>query len=234
MFFRSHPKKQKKMSILENLRQIRETLPANVRMTAVSKFHPESALLEAYNAGQRIFGENHVQELIPKYNHLPKDIEWHFIGHLQANKVKYIAPFIHTIQSVDSLRLSEEINRQAGQHNRKINVFLQIHIAQETHKFGFHFEEVERLLADRFFEALEHIRITGLMGMATFTADDRQIRREFGNLHDFFRKIQNSYFTGDKSFCELSTGMSDDYLIAVEEGSTMVRIGSKIFGTRRI
>jgi pyridoxal phosphate enzyme (YggS family) len=220
------------MSVVENLRQIRAALPANVRLTAVSKFHPESVLLEAYGAGQRIFGENHVQELVPKYEHLPKDIEWHFIGHLQANKVKYIAPFIHTIQSVDSLRLSEEINRQAGKYNRKINVFLQIHIARETHKFGFFYEEVEKLLAERAFDALENIRVTGLMGMATFTGNEQQIRREFGNLHTFFLKIKNLYFIDDKFFNELSVGMSDDYLIAIEEGSTMVRIGSKIFGER--
>lgn len=220
------------MSIIENLRRIRETLPENVRLTAVSKFHPESVLREAYSAGQRIFGENHVQELVPKYEHLPKDIEWHFIGHLQANKVKYIAPFVHTVQSVDSLRLAEEINRQAGKHNRKINVFLQIHIARETHKFGFLFEEVEQLLAERAFDAFENIRITGLMGLATFTGDERQIRREFSNLHTFFLKIKNSYFAGDKFFSELSIGMSDDYLIAIEEGSTMVRIGGKLFGER--
>lgn len=220
------------MSIVENLRQIRATLPGNVRLTAVSKFHPESVLREAYHAGQRIFGENHVQELVPKYEHLPKDIEWHFIGHLQANKVKYIAPFVHTVQSVDSLRLSEEINRQAGKHNRKINVFLQIHIAQETHKFGFLFEEVEQLLAERAFDALENIRITGLMGLATFTGDKLQIRREFSSLHAFFLKMKNIYFAGDKFFNELSIGMSDDYLIAIEEGSTMVRIGGKLFGER--
>lgn len=220
------------MSVVENLRQIWATFPVNVRLTAVSKFHPESLLLEAYGAGQRIFGENHVQELVPKYEHLPKDIEWHFIGHLQANKVKYIAPFIHTVQSVDSLRLSEEINRQAGKYNRKINVFLQIHIAQETHKFGFLYEEVEELLAKRTFDALENIRITGLMGMATFTGDEQQIRREFSSLHAFFLKLKDIYFAGDEFFRELSIGMSDDYLIAIEEGSTMVRIGSKIFGER--
>jgi pyridoxal phosphate enzyme (YggS family) len=220
------------MSVSDNLRRIRETLPGNVRLTAVSKFHPESVLMEAYDAGQRIFGENHVQELVPKYEHLPKDIKWHFIGHLQANKVKYIAPFIHTIQSVDSLRLSEEINKQAGKYNRKINVFLQIHIAQETHKFGFLFEEVEKLLAEKVFDALENIRVAGLMSMATFTGDKEQIRREFNKLNVFFLKIRDAYFTGDKFFSELSIGMSDDYLIAIEEGSTMVRIGGRIFGER--
>ncbi|GHT63450.1 YggS family pyridoxal phosphate enzyme [Bacteroidia bacterium] len=220
------------MSITENLRQIKETLPENVRLTAVSKFHPESVLWEAYDAGQRIFGENHVQELVPKYEHLPKDIEWHFIGHLQANKVKYIAPFIHTIQSADSLRLLAEINRQAGNHGRKINVLLQIHIAQEAHKFGFLYKEIEKLLEEKAFDALENVQITGLMGMATLTGDAQQIRREFNGLHTFFTKIQHLYFTGNKFFSELSMGMSDDYLIAIEEGSTMVRIGGSIFGQR--
>jgi pyridoxal phosphate enzyme (YggS family) len=220
------------MGVVENLRQIRETLPDNVRLTAVSKFHPESVLLEAYHAGQRIFGENRVQELLPKYEHLPKDIEWHFIGHLQANKVKFIAPFIHTIQSTDSLRLLEEINRQAGWHNRIINVLLQIHIAQEAHKFGFLYDEIERLLNEKVFETFENIRITGLMGLATFTGDERQIRREFNTLHTFFLHIKNGCFAGKESFGELSIGMSEDYPIAVEEGSTMVRIGSRIFGER--
>ncbi|MDR0733058.1 MAG: YggS family pyridoxal phosphate-dependent enzyme [Dysgonamonadaceae bacterium] len=217
------------MSVVENFRQIRDALPGNVRLTVVSKFQPESVLLEVYRAGQRIFGENRVQELLPKYEHLPKDIEWHFIGHLQANKVRYIAPFVHTIQSVDSLRLLEEINKQAGKHNRKINVLLQIHIAQETHKFGFLYEEVKKLLAERAFKDFENIRIAGLMGMATLTGEERQIRREFGNLHAFFREIKNDYFSDDRFFIELSIGMSNDYRIAIEEGGTMVRIGGKIF-----
>jgi len=220
------------MDIAENLQQIKETLPENVRLTAVSKFHPESVLLEAYNAGQRIFGENHVQELVPKYEHLPKDIEWHFIGHLQANKVKYIAPFIHTIQSADSLRLLEEINRQALKNNRIINVLLEIHIAQEVHKFGFFYEEVENLLQKKAFDALKNIQITGLMGMATFTNDEQQIRHEFNGLNAFFKKIKNIYLAGNHFFNQLSMGMSDDYLIAIEEGSTIVRIGSHIFGQR--
>ena len=220
------------MSVAENLRQIKETLPKNVHLTAVSKFHPESALIEAYDAGQRIFGENHVQELVPKYEHLPKDIEWHFIGHLQANKVKYIASFIHTIQSVDSLRLLEEIDRQARKHNRIINVLFQIHIARETQKFGFLYEEIENLLQEKTFDALKNIRIAGLMGMATFTDDEQQIRREFRGLNTFFKKIKNIYFPDNHFFNQLSMGMSDDYPIAIEEGSVMVRIGSRIFGQR--
>ena len=220
------------MNIAENLRKIKETLPENVYLTAVSKFHPESVLLEAYDAGQRIFGENHAQELVPKYEHLPKDIEWHFIGHLQANKVKYIAPFIHTIQSVDSLRLLEEIDRQAKKRNRVIRVLLQIHIAQEKHKFGFLYEEVENLLQKKAFDTLNNIQITGLMGMATFTDDEKQIRIEFRGLNTFFTKVKKIYYAGNPFFKHLSMGMSDDYLIAIEEGSTMVRIGSLIFGQR--
>jgi pyridoxal phosphate enzyme (YggS family) len=220
------------MNITENLRQIKETLPGNVRLTVVSKFHPESVLREVYDAGQRIFGENHVQELLPKYEHLPKDIEWHFIGHLQVNKVKYIAPFIHTIQSVDSLRLLEEIDRQAQKYNREINTLLQIHIAQETHKFGFLYEEVEQLLKKKAFDAFKNIRVTGLMGLATFTDNVQQVRREFNGLNAFFTKIKPIYFVGAHFFNELSIGMSDDYLIAIEEGSTMVRIGSRILGQR--
>jgi len=220
------------MNVAENLRKIKETLPENVQLTAVSKFHPESVLMEAYDVGQRIFGENRVQELVPKYEHLPKDIEWHFIGHLQANKVKYIASFIHTIQSVDSLRLLEEIDRQARKHNRIINVLFQIHIARETQKFGFLYEEIENLLQEKTFDALKNIRIAGLMGMATFTDDEQQIRREFRGLNTFFKKIKNIYFPDNHFFNQLSMGMSDDYPIAIEEGSVMVRIGSRIFGQR--
>jgi pyridoxal phosphate enzyme (YggS family) len=220
------------MNVAENLRQIKETLPGNVRLVAVSKFHPESVLLEAYNANQRIFGENHVQELVLKHKYLPKDIEWHFIGHLQVNKVKYIVPFIHTIQSADSLRLLGEINRQAQKYNRKINVLLQIHIAQEIHKFGFLYEEVEKLLEEKAFDVFKNIRITGFMGLTTFTDDEQQIRCEFKKLNIFFKKTKNIYFPDDNFFNELSIGMSEDYLIAIEEGSTMVRVGSRIFGQR--
>ena len=220
------------MNIAENLRKIKETLPENVCLTAVSKFHPEPVLLEAYDAGQRVFGENRVQELVPKYEHLPKDIEWHFIGHLQANKVKYIASFIHTIQSADSLRLLEEINRQAQKYNRIINVLLQIHIAREAQKSGFSYEEIENLLQEKAFDTMKNIQITGLMGMATFTNDEQQIRREFNGLSAFFKKIKAVYFADNQFFYQISMGMSDDYLIAIEEGSTMIRIGSLIFGQR--
>jgi len=220
------------MSIAENLRNIKETLPENVCLTAVSKFHSESAVMEAYDAGQRIFGENHAQELVPKYEHLPKDIEWHFIGHLQTNKVKYIAPFISMIQSVDSLQLLGEINRQGQRYNRTIPVLLQIHIAQEEHKFGFLYEEIENLFQEEAIDTLKNIQIAGLMGMATLTDDERQICREFDGLYAFFTKVKNTYFANNIFFNQLSMGMSDDYLIAIEEGSTMVRIGSRIFGQR--
>ena len=217
------------MVVAERLHRIQRELPENVRLLAVSKFQPESVLMEAYRAGQRIFGENRVQELVPKYARLPKDIEWHFIGHLQANKVKYIAPFIHTIQSIDCLKLLAEVDKEACKHNRKINVLLQIHIALEEHKFGFSFDETENLLRNHAFRSFTNTAISGLMGMATFTDDKIQIRNEFKRLHNFFRKLKTGYFANNESFRELSIGMSDDYPIAVEEGSTMVRIGSKLF-----
>jgi pyridoxal phosphate enzyme (YggS family) len=189
--------------------------------------------MEAYRAGQRVFGENRVQELLPKYEHLPKDIEWHFIGHLQANKVKYIVPFIHTIQSIDSLSLAETVNKEASKYERKIRILLQIHIAQEEQKFGFSYNEIEDLVKTNAFDSLTNLDISGLMAMATLTDDQAQIRNEFHRLHDFFRYLKTGYFAGKDSFKVLSVGMSDDYPIAVEEGSTMVRIGSKLFGQRK-
>ena len=219
-------------NIAGNILRLKSELPKNVRLLAVSKLHPESVILEAYHAGQRIFGENRVQELLPKYEHLPKDIEWHFIGHLQANKVKYIAPIIGTIQSIDSLKLAETVNKEAGKCNRKIPVLLQIHIAREEHKFGFSYEEAEELFENGIFHSMKNIEISGLMGMATLTDNHTQIRNEFNLLNSFFQKIKTNYFAGDDSFNELSIGMSDDYLIAVEEGSTIIRLGSKLFGQR--
>jgi pyridoxal phosphate enzyme (YggS family) len=220
------------MGIEERLHRLKSELPENVRVLAVSKFQPESLIMEAYRAGQRIFGENRVQELLPKYEHLPKDIEWHLIGHLQSNKVKYIAPFIHTIQSIDSLKLAETVNLEAGKCKRKIRVLLQIHIAREEQKFGFSYAELEDLLENDALRSMKNLDISGLMGMATFTDDNTQIRSEFNQLHRFFHQIKNDYFAGNSSFNELSIGMSDDYPVAVEEGSTMVRIGSKLFGPR--
>ena len=220
------------MDIAERLYQLKNELPENVCLLAVSKFHSESLIMEAYRAGQRFFGENHVQELIPKFEHLPKDIEWHFIGHLQTNKVKFIAPFIHTIQSVDRMELAETVNKEAGKFNRKIRVMLQIHIAQEEQKFGFSYDEAIDLLRNGAFFSLENLDISGLMAMATLTDDHTQIRSEFHQLHSFFQQIKNDYFADNNSFRELSIGMSDDYPIAVEEGSTMIRVGSKLFGHR--
>ena len=220
------------MDIAERFYQLKNELPENVRLLAVSKLHPESVIMEAYRAGQRIFGENRVQELLPKYEHLPKDIEWHFIGHLQANKVKYIAPFIHTIQSIDSLKLAETVNKEADKCKRKIRILLQIHISQEEHKFGFSFGEAEDLLKNGTFCSMTNLEISGLMGMATLTDNHTQIRNEFHRLHCFFHRIKNDYFASNDSFNELSIGMSDDYPIAVEEGSTLIRIGSKLYGLR--
>jgi len=220
------------MDIAERLCRLKSELPNNVRILAVSKLHSESVIMEAYHAGQRIFGENRVQELIPKYEHLPKDIEWHFIGHLQANKVKYIVPFIHTIQSIDSLKLAETVNKEAAKNNRKIRVFLQIHIAQEEHKYGFSYEEAEDLFKNGMLNTMSNLEVSGFMGMATLTDDNVQIRNEFSRLNIFFQHIKSVYFPGGNSFKELSIGMSDDYLIAVEEGSTMIRLGSKLFGPR--
>ena len=220
------------MDLAERLNRLRSELPENVRLLAVSKFHPESVIMEAYEAGQRIFGENRVQELLLKYEHLPKDIEWHFIGHLQANKVKYIVPFIYTIQSIDSLKLAEKVNSEAGKCRRKIRTLIQIHIAQEEQKFGFSYGEAEDLLKKGAFSSMEYLDISGFMGMATFTDDQTQIRDEFHRLHCFFQQIKSDCFAANDSFCELSIGMSDDYPVAVEEGSTIVRIGSKLFGNR--
>ena len=220
------------MDVAERLYQLKSELPENVRLLAVSKFHSESMIMEAYRAGQRIFGENRVQELLPKFEHLPKDIEWHFIGHLQTNKVKLIVPFIHTVQSIDNLKLAEAVNREAGKCKRKIRVLLQIHIAEEEQKFGFSYGEADDLLKNGALLSLENLNISGLMAMATLTDNRTQIRSEFHQLHDFFQQIRSDYFADNKSFNELSIGMSGDYPIAVEEGSTMIRIGSKLFGHR--
>ncbi|MDR2086798.1 MAG: YggS family pyridoxal phosphate-dependent enzyme [Dysgonamonadaceae bacterium] len=220
------------MSISARLNRLKNELPENIRLVAVSKFHPETAIQEAYDSGQRIFGESRVQELLPKYEHLPKDVEWHFIGHLQLNKVKQIAPFIDTIHSIDSVKLLSEVNKEAAKFNRQINVLLQIHIAQEEHKFGFSFDEVEELLKTGVFATFPYLHLSGLMGMATFTDEKEQIRQEFHGLNVFFQQMKAAYFPSGASFHELSMGMTDDYPIALEEGATIVRIGSKIFGPR--
>ena len=220
------------MNIASRLNELRNGLPEGVRIVAVSKFHDVSTIWDAYNAGQRLFGESRVQELLPKYESLPKDIQWHFVGHLQVNKVKYIASFIATIQSADSLKLLEELNRQAQKNNRCIRVLLQIHIALEEQKYGFSFDEVEELLNADLQKRLSYLRFSGLMGMATFTDDMEEIRREFAGLSAFFAKLKMRYFAGDNDFKELSMGMSDDYPLAIEAGSTLIRIGTKLFGDR--
>lgn len=219
--------------ITESLQQLQEELPDHVTLIAVSKTHPVPSLEKAYVAGQRDFGENKVQELQTKHPQMPEDVRWHMIGHLQRNKVKFIAPFIYLIHSVDSLRLLQEIDKRAAQHNRKINCLLQVHIAEEDTKFGFSGKELEALFAGEALKKLEHVQIQGLMGMATFTEDEAQVRREFASLSALFQKLKAKENLPDNVDLQtLSMGMSGDYALAIEEGSTMVRVGSKIFGAR--
>lgn len=220
------------MSITDNLKQVLATLPAGVRLVAVSKFHPNEAIEEAYTAGQRIFGESKVQEMTGKYESLPKDIEWHFIGHLQTNKIKYMAPFVSMIHGIDSYKLLTEVNKQAAKAERIIDCLLQLHIAQEETKFGFSFEECRKMLAAGEWKTLANVRICGLMGMATNTDAEKQIEQEFHSLHIFFNEVKKDFFADQLHFCELSMGMSDDYPLAVAQGSTLVRVGSRIFGER--
>jgi len=218
--------------IEHNLNEIRQEIGDKVRLVAVSKNHPAVAILEAYQAGQRVFGENRVQEILAKQPLLPADIQWHMIGHLQTNKVRFIAPFISMIQSVDSMKLLSAISEQALKNSRVIDCLLQVFIASEETKFGFDVNELTDLLRTIHQDPLKGIRIRGLMGMATFTDDTSQIRKEFRELKSMFDKIRNEYFREESVFNELSIGMSGDYLIAIEEGSTIVRIGTKIFGSR--
>lgn len=219
------------MSISENIKFFKQALPANVSLVAVSKFHPVEDLKEAYEAGQRIFGESRAQELLQKRKALPKDIEWHFIGQLQSNKVKEIAPFIHTIHSIDSLKLIEEVEKQAAKYDRIIRILLEIHVAQEETKAGFTVGECRDLLLSFSLENYPHVQIGGLMTMATNTDDTDQIRKEFRQLKSLFDDFKKTYLT-DPGFDTLSMGMSADYEIAISEGSNMVRIGSTIFGIR--
>jgi len=219
------------MSIQQNLLQIKSSLPEHVTLVAVSKTKPVSDLMAAYDAGQRIFGENKIQEMVDKWEQMPKDIEWHMIGHVQTNKVKYMAPFVSLIHGVDSLKLLEEINKQALKNNRIIDCLLQIYIAEEESKFGLDEEELSALLASPTFQEMKNIRVVGLMGMATFTDNQNQIKKEFMHLKSIF----DSFQTLKNVNCELNTismGMSGDYQLAIACGSTMVRIGSSIFGGR--
>lgn len=219
------------MSIKENLQKIKSTIPSDVTLIVVTKTHPVEKLMEVYNAGHKIFGENKVQEICDKYEQLPKDIEWHLIGHLQTNKVKYIVPFVTLIHSVDSLKLLQEINKQALKNNRIINCLLQIYIAEEETKFGLSFEEAGQLVFSEEFKLLNNIKITGMMGMASNTENENKIRTEFKSLKKFFNK-HSGLSTSNFHLQILSMGMSSDYKIAIEEGSTMVRIGSSVFGNR--
>jgi len=220
------------MSIAENIDLVKANLPAHVQLIAVSKTKPVSLLMEAYAHGQRAFGENKVQELAWKFEELPKDIEWHFIGHMQTNKVKYIASFVHLIHGVDSFKLLKTIDNEAKKVNRIIPCLLQFHIAEEETKFGFSIAEVTEMLQSDEFHQLKNIRISGVMGMATYTDNETQIHKEFTCLKSYFDRLKSGYFADQPEFKEISMGMSGDYLIAIEEGSTMVRIGSTIFGER--
>jgi len=210
----------------------KKSLPEHVQLVAVSKTKTESEILEVYRSGHRCFGENKVQELVPKYQALPKDIEWHMVGHLQSNKVKYIAPFVGLIHSVDSIKLLSAVNKEAQKHSRVIPCLLQIHIAQEESKYGMTEDEARNLLQSVEFAQFKNVVIKGLMGMATFTKDDEKIRREFRSLKEIFDRIKKDFFRDNAIFSEISMGMTDDFQIAIEEGSTLVRIGSGIFGVR--
>ncbi|MFV0391834.1 MAG: YggS family pyridoxal phosphate-dependent enzyme [Paludibacteraceae bacterium] len=220
------------MRIQSNIQELRKHIPAHVQLVCVSKFHPIESVMEAYNAGERAFGESRVQELIAKQPELPVDIRWHFIGHLQTNKIKSIIPFVSLIHGVDSLKVLTEINKQAEKAERIVSCLLQVHIADEETKFGFSAEELEALFSNSVTSRLKNVQIAGLMGMATYTDDENQIRKEFQFLHTLFTQIKKTHFPTDENFKELSMGMSQDYAIAIDEGSTMVRIGTSIFGER--
>lgn len=209
-----------------------DQIPSHVQLIAVSKTKPESEVMAAYQLGQRHFGENWAQELKTKHEHLPEDICWHFIGHLQTNKIKYIIPYVHLIHSIDSFRLLQEVNRLATMHQRIVGCLLQFHIATEETKFGFSMEECRQMLESQEFQNLQNIEIRGVMGMASLTDDIQQVHQEFRTLHEYFDALKQNYFSENKNFKEISMGMSHDYPIAIEEGSTMIRVGSAIFGER--
>ena len=217
---------------IEKYQEILREIPPTVKLIAVSKLHPASEVEAAYALGQRDFGENWAQEMREKHEILPKDIRWHFIGHLQTNKIKYIIPYVHLIHSIDSFKLLQEVDRQAAKHNRVVGCLLQFHVATEETKFGFSMDECEQMLKSPEFSSLKNIEVRGVMGMASFTDDAAQVRREFQTLHGFFTKLKEEYFAEDPYFTELSMGMTGDYRIAIEEGSTMIRVGSAIFGER--
>lgn len=218
--------------VADTIKAIKKDLPYGVNLVAVSKFHPKEAIEEAYNAGQRVFGESRMQEIDKKHTALPQDIEWHFIGHLQTNKVKSVVPYIHTIQSLDSWKLMSEIEKHASKINKRIRCLLEVHIAQEDAKYGFSMDECRIFLEKGLWRDCNYAYLGGVMGMATNTDDEKTIRKEFRDLKLFFEELKEKYFSNDESFREISMGMSDDYKVAIEEGSTMVRIGSTIFGNR--
>lgn len=220
------------MSIAQNIERITAQLPQGVKLVAVSKFHPIERLQEAYAAGQRIFGENRAQELAAKAPQMPSDVEWHFIGHLQKNKVRMIMPWASTIQSIDSTELLQLVNKEAARIDHNVNVLLQLHVAKEQTKSGFTVEEVLKAANEGAFSNLSNVTITGMMAMATFTSDMEQVASEFEQVHDTFVKLRDNYFAGDERFKEISMGMSNDWPIAVQHGATLVRIGTDIFGQR--
>lgn len=220
------------MSVTERLTAVRDTLPQGVELVAVSKYHPVDELMEAYRAGQRIFGENIVQELRLKQPQMPDDVQWHFLGHLQTNKVKYIAPFVSLIHSIDSLHLLSEVNRQALRCGRVIDCLLQLHVAQEETKFGFTFSECLQMLSEGEWRSMEGVRLCGVMCMASNTDDESRIRQDFRSVNDFFAQLKTDYFADAPHFSIRSYGMSHDYPLAIAEGSNMVRIGTGIFGPR--
>ena len=220
------------MTIAEQIKNITSSLPATTRLIAVSKTKPIENIQEAYDAGQRVFGENKALEMRDKHEALPKDIEWHFIGHLQTNKIKYIIPYVSLIHSIDRLNLLKEVNKEATKKDRRVDCLLQFHIAQEETKFGLSYDEAVQLLTSAEYKQMENIRIVGVMGMATFTDNNNQVSAEFATLRDIFDRLKKEYFSTEESFCELSMGMSDDYPLAIEQGSTLVRVGSAIFGKR--
>lgn len=222
------------MHIKDNLNKIKSQLPEHVSLVAVSKTKPNEDILEAYEAGQRIFGENKAQELITKQPQLPEDIQWHYIGHLQSNKVKYLAPFVSLVHSIDRKKILKELNKEGKKNDRIINGLLQFHIAEETSKFGLSLDESREILNNVGVNNYPHVNIVGVMGMATFTENEEQIRKEFRQLKSIFDILKSEYFSDCNAFKEISMGMSNDYQIAIEEGSTMLRIGSSVFGPRNI
>ena len=220
------------MDVQTNLKKVLSDIPPHVKLVAVSKTKPVGMIQAAYDAGQRDFGENKAQDMAAKFPQLPQDIQWHFIGHLQTNKVKYIAPFVSLIHAADSFKILKEINKQAIKNSRVIDCLLEFHIAKEESKFGLTIETVESILQSEEFEQLQNIRLCGVMGMATYTDDTEQIREEFRHLKDIFNQLKDRYFKKSNHFKEISMGMSGDYPVAIEEGATIVRVGSKIFGVR--